>query len=72
MSASHDLVLDLFCRIEDFFNRFKVYIQSFLNTELAEVLAKVMVKMLNILSIATKEIEQSRTSGSFLGDMFLG
>ena len=32
---------------------------------------EVMVKVLNILSIATKEIEQSRTSESFLRDMFI-
>ena len=64
MSASHDVFLDLFQRMEDFFKRFKVYSRSFLNTELAEVLVKVVVKVLNILSIATKEVEQSRASES--------
>lgn len=59
MSASHDVLLDLFQRMEDFFKRFKVYFGSFLNTELAE---KEVVKVLNILSIATKEVEQSRAS----------
>ena len=66
MSASHDVLLDLFGRMEDFFKRFKVYSQSFLSTELAEVLVKVVVKVLNILSIATKEVEQSRASEPFL------
>ncbi|KAN0132366.1 hypothetical protein V8E53_009792 [Lactarius tabidus] len=60
VSASHDVLLDLFQRMEDFFKRFKVYSRSFLNTELAEVLVKVVVKVLNIISIATKEVEQSR------------
>ncbi|KAF8261960.1 hypothetical protein EI94DRAFT_745985 [Lactarius quietus] len=60
VTASHDVLLDLFGRMEDFFKRFKVYSQSIVNTELAEVLVKVVVKVLNILSIATKEVEQSR------------
>jgi hypothetical protein len=64
VSASHDVVLDLFGRVEDFFKRFKAYVQSSLNNDLAEVLVKVVVKVLNILSIATKEIEQSRASES--------
>lgn len=61
-SASHDVLLDLFERMEAFFKRFKVYSRSFLSAELAEVLVKVMVKVLNILAIATREVEQSRTS----------
>jgi hypothetical protein len=66
VSASHDVLLDLFQRIDDFFKRFKVYSRSFLSTELAEVLVKVVAKVLNILSIAMKEVDQSRTSESFL------
>ena len=65
MSASHDTLLDLFWRLDNFFKRFKVYSQSFVNAELAEVLVRVAVKVLNIFSIATKEVEQSRASGSF-------
>jgi hypothetical protein len=65
VSASHDTLLDLFWRMDNFFKRFKVYSQSFVSTELAEVLVNVVVKVLNILSIATKEVEQSRASESF-------
>ncbi|KAN0130591.1 hypothetical protein V8E53_011677 [Lactarius tabidus] len=60
VSASNDVLSDIFVRIEDFFKRFKIYSRSFVNAELADVLVKVVVKVLNILSIATKEIEQSR------------
>jgi hypothetical protein len=66
VTASHDMLLDLFGRMEDFFRRLKIYSQSCVDTELAEVLVKVVVKVLNILSLATKEVEQSRASGSFL------
>jgi hypothetical protein len=66
VSASNDVLSDIFVRIEDFFKRFKIYSRSFVNAELADVLVKVTVKVLNILSIATKEIEHSRASESFL------
>ena len=66
VSASHEMLLDLFERMEDFFKRFKVYSRSLLNTELAGTLVKVVVKVLNILSLATKEVEQSRASESIL------
>ena len=65
MSASHDVLLDLFGRMEDFFKRFKVYSRSILNTELAGILVKAVVKVLNILSITTKEVEQRRASKSY-------
>ena len=44
----------------------KVYSRTFLNTELAEVLVKVVVKVLKIISIATKEVEKGRASESLL------
>ncbi|KAH8991189.1 hypothetical protein EDB92DRAFT_682783 [Lactarius akahatsu] len=65
VSASHDVLLDLFRRVGDFFERFEVYIRSFLNTKVSEALVNVVVKIMNILSIATKEIEQSRTRRFF-------
>ncbi|KAF8269894.1 hypothetical protein EI94DRAFT_882147 [Lactarius quietus] len=68
VSASHDVLLDIFRRMEDFFKRFKVYSQSIVSSELAEVLVQVVVKVLNILSIATKEMEQSRTSSNKVED----
>ena len=62
------MLVELFGRIEDFFKRFKVYIESSPTTELLEVLVNVVVEVLNILSIATKEMEQSRTSAYSLSD----
>ncbi|KAH9023919.1 hypothetical protein EDB85DRAFT_297475 [Lactarius pseudohatsudake] len=65
VGASHDVLLDLFRRVGDFFERFEVYIRGFLDTKVAEALVNVVVKILNILSIATKEIEKSRTRRFF-------
>jgi hypothetical protein len=53
-----------FGRIEGFFKRLKLYTLS--TTGSAEVLVNVVVEVLNILSVATKEMEQSRTSGLLL------
>ena len=71
MNASYDVLLDLFELMEGFFKRFEVYSRSAVNTELADVLVKVVVKVLSIFSIVTKEMEQSRTSESFLRDMLI-
>ncbi len=66
---SHDVLVGLFERIGDFFRRYNVYIQNSPAIELAEVLVKVVVEVLCILSIATKEMEQSRASELFLRDV---
>ncbi|KAI9430800.1 hypothetical protein H4582DRAFT_2063341 [Lactarius indigo] len=58
--ASHDALVDLFGRIEGFFKRLKVYTETSSATGFAEVLVNVVVEVLNILSIATKEMEQNR------------
>ena len=71
MNASYDVLLDPFERMEGFFKRFEVYSLSFVNTELADVLVKAVVKVLNIFSIVTKEMEQSRTSELFLRDKLI-
>jgi hypothetical protein len=60
------VLLDFFERMDDFFKRFKVYSQSVRHPDLVGVLVKAVVKVLKILSIATKEVKKSRTSGFFL------
>lgn len=65
VKASHDALIDLFGRIEDFFKRFKIYIQSSPTAEWGEVLVRVVAEVLYILSIATKEMEQSKAKKYF-------
>ncbi|KAH9017556.1 hypothetical protein EDB84DRAFT_1679530 [Lactarius hengduanensis] len=52
--ASHAAVIDLFQRIESFFKRLGVYRQTSLTTEMAEVLVKIVIELLSILSIRDK------------------
>ncbi|KAH9033738.1 hypothetical protein EDB83DRAFT_2554774, partial [Lactarius deliciosus] len=58
--ASHAAIIDLFERIESFFKRLGVYTQTSLTTEMAEVLVKIVIELLSILSIATKEMKRRR------------
>ncbi|KAH9023542.1 hypothetical protein EDB83DRAFT_1986083 [Lactarius deliciosus] len=58
--ASHAAIIDLFERIESFFKRLGVYTQTSLTTEMAEVLVKIVIELLTILSIATKEVKRRR------------
>ncbi|KAI9429966.1 hypothetical protein H4582DRAFT_2064310 [Lactarius indigo] len=58
--ASHGAIIDLFERIESFFKRLGVYTQISLTTEMAEVLVKIVIELLSILSIATKEVKRRR------------
>ncbi|KAH9170906.1 hypothetical protein EDB89DRAFT_2243791 [Lactarius sanguifluus] len=58
--ASHGAIIDLFERVESFFKRLGVYTQISLTTEMAEVLVKIVIELLAILSIATKEVKRLR------------
>ncbi|KAF8269617.1 hypothetical protein EI94DRAFT_1699413 [Lactarius quietus] len=58
--AGHDVLVELFERIENFFKRLGVYTQISLNTEMADILVKVVIEVLCILSIATKEVKRRR------------
>ncbi len=57
-------LVDIFERIEDFFRRLETYIEVPTTTEMMDIIVKIMVVVLTILAIATKEIRQSRTSES--------
>ncbi|KAH8993409.1 hypothetical protein EDB92DRAFT_2102911 [Lactarius akahatsu] len=58
--ASHGAIIDLFERVESFFKRLEVYTQISLTMKMAEVLVKIVIELLSILSIATKEVKRRR------------
>ena len=60
--ASQDTLVDVFERIEMFFRRLEVYIEVPATTEMMDMITQIMVEVLFILGIATKEIRQSRIS----------
>ena len=60
--ASHDVLVDLFERIQFFLKRLGVHTRISPTKDMVEILVKIMAEVLSILSIATKEMQQSRTS----------
>jgi len=48
----------VFERIEAFFQRLEIYPKAAFNQEMVDIITKIMVDVLNVLGIATKEIRQ--------------
>lgn len=55
--------------MESFFNRLETYVDVRPSTAMKDIIVKIMVEVLSILGIVTKEIKQGRTSMSFLFDI---
>jgi hypothetical protein len=55
----------MFERIEAFFRRLEIYIELAPTQEMMDTITAILVEVLNILAIATKEIKQGRTSMCF-------
>ncbi|KAF8470958.1 hypothetical protein DFH94DRAFT_206064 [Russula ochroleuca] len=58
--ASQATLMDVFERIESFFRRLEVYTEVPPTTEMMDSIIMIMVEVLSILGIATKEIRQGR------------
>jgi hypothetical protein len=54
--------MDIFERIETFFRRLEVYAGVALTTEMMDTIILIMVEVLSILGIATREIRRGRMS----------
>ncbi|KAF8494402.1 hypothetical protein F5888DRAFT_656619 [Russula emetica] len=59
--ASQDTLIDIFERMENFFQRLDIYTNVSPTPEMIDMIVKIMVEVLSILAIATKEMKQSRT-----------
>ena len=64
--ASQDALVDIFERMEVFFRRLEIYTEVPPNQEIVDIITTIMVEVLSILAIATKELKQGRTSKSLL------
>ena len=58
------MLIDVFVRIESFFKRLESYTEVRPTDAMTDVTVKIMIEVLSILAIATKEIKQGRSSGS--------
>ena len=57
--------MDIFERIESFFRRLEMYAEVPPTTEMMDTIVLIMVEVLSILGVATKEIRQGRMSEFF-------
>ena len=60
--ASQDTLIDVFERMENFFQRLEIYSNVSPTPEMIGIIVKIMVEVLSILGIATEEMKQSRAS----------
>ena len=56
------MLVDIFERIEGFFRRLESYTEIQPTAAMTDTIVKIMVEILSILAIATKEIKQRRAS----------
>jgi hypothetical protein len=61
-SASQDKLIELFNRIERFFHRLEIYTSITPTTAMTDIVVEIMVEVLTILAIATKEVKRGRLS----------
>lgn len=61
-SAGRVALASVFERIENFFRRLDTYIKLPPTSGMTDVIVKIIVEVLSIFAIATKEIKQSRAS----------
>jgi len=62
IESSQDALIDIFERIENFFKRLESYSAVPLTNAMTDIIVKIVIEVLNIFAIATKEMKQSRAS----------
>ena len=60
--ARQDTLIDIFEHMETFFQRLEIYTRVPSPPELINIIVKIMVELLSILGMATKEMKQGRMS----------
>ena len=62
VESSKDALIDLFERIENFFRRLETYTAVPPTDAMSDIIVKIMIEVLNVFAIATKEMKQNRAS----------
>ncbi|KAI9432763.1 hypothetical protein H4582DRAFT_2061576 [Lactarius indigo] len=69
--ASRDSLVNLFGRMEYFFMRLERYIHVRPTAAMTDIIVKIMVEVISILGIMTKEIRQGRTNIEYYAEKYL-
>ncbi len=56
------MLIDLFVRMENFFQRLETYTEVSPTPPMLDIIMKIMVEVLTILAIATTDVKQRRAS----------
>ncbi|KAN0135081.1 Ankyrin repeat-containing domain protein [Lactarius tabidus] len=62
VSSSYDALVELFECLGNFLKRIRIYSDIPLTPSMAEISAKIMVELLSVLALATKQVKQGRIS----------
>ena len=62
-------LVDLFESVEQFLNRLEIYTKVPHTVAMTEIIVKILVELLSILALTTKQIKQGRTSKSVLDEI---
>jgi hypothetical protein len=62
VSSSYDALVDLFECVGGFLKRLRIYTDLPLTPMMMEISVKIMVELLSVLALATKQIKQGRFS----------
>ena len=64
VQANQDSLIDIFERMENFFKRLESHTAVKPTEAMTDIIVKIMIEVLNIFAIATKEIRQGQASAS--------
>ena len=62
VTSSYDSLLELFERLGNFLQRLEIYMKIPTTTTMTNIIVKIMVEVLSVLALATKQIKQGRLS----------
>jgi hypothetical protein len=62
VSSSYDALVDLFECVGNFLERLRIYTDVPMSPSMKEIIVKIMVELLSVFSLATKQIKQGRFS----------
>ena len=66
VSSSYDALVDLFECIGNFLKRLRIYTDLPLSSSMTNIIVKIMIELLSVLALATKQIKQGRFSKRIL------
>ena len=61
-NARENKLIEIFNRIEYFFRRLEIYTRITPTSSMSDIIVEIMVEVLTILGIATKEVKRGRIS----------